>query len=165
MPGRVPDRCAVRQDSRARAGLAAAYGQWEGALRDGLRAMQDRGEPAEDADPGYLALALLTALQGGLVMNQARRDTIALETVLNAVIERVRCHAPACPSPPSEESSSSRVLRLRSPPLRFHAPRGALPLGPPAFPDPCAARRSPPNRPMTCLVPRTPGTRALGGAG
>jgi hypothetical protein len=32
-------------------------------------------------------------VQGGLITNQARRDTVALETVLNAVTERIRCHA------------------------------------------------------------------------
>jgi AcrR family transcriptional regulator len=80
-------------DPRARARLAAAYDTWEQALREGLRAMQKRGELAQDADPGYLALALLTALQGGLIMNQARHDTVAMETALNAMIERIRCHA------------------------------------------------------------------------
>ncbi|WP_030902748.1 TetR/AcrR family transcriptional regulator [Streptomyces sp. NRRL F-5126] len=80
-------------DPRARAGLAAAYGQWEDALCEGLRAMQERGELGQEEDPEYLALALLTALQGGLIMNQARRDTVALETVLNAMIERIHCHA------------------------------------------------------------------------
>lgn len=80
-------------DPRARAELAAGYRQWEGAIRDGLRSMQLRGELDQDADPDHLALALLTALQGGLLMTQARRDTVALEAVLNAMIERIRCHA------------------------------------------------------------------------
>lgn len=81
------------RDPRARAELATAYGQWEEAIRGGLEAMRDRGELTEDADPGRLALALLTALQGGLLMDQARQDTVALEVVLTAMIERVRCHA------------------------------------------------------------------------
>ncbi|WP_329454590.1 TetR/AcrR family transcriptional regulator [Streptomyces sp. NBC_01497] len=82
-------------DLQARARLATAYCAWEDALRAGLQVMQDRGELTADADPGYLALALLAALQGGLIMTQARRDTVALETVLHAMIERVRCHATA----------------------------------------------------------------------
>jgi len=80
-------------DPQARTQLAVGYNQWEGAIRDGLRSMQERGELKQDADPAHLALALLTALQGGLLMTQTRRDTIALEAVLNAMIDRIRCHA------------------------------------------------------------------------
>lgn len=81
-------------DTQARTEIMAGYSQWEEAIRDGLKAMQARGELREDADADQLALALLTALQGGLLMTQARRDTIALEAVLNAMIDRIRCHAP-----------------------------------------------------------------------
>jgi TetR/AcrR family transcriptional repressor of nem operon len=80
-------------DPEARARIAAGYAQWEDAIRDGLWAMQNRGEIRQDANPRSLALALLTALQGGLLMTQARQDTVALETVLNAMIDRIRCHA------------------------------------------------------------------------
>ena len=57
--------------------------------------MRDRGELAVDADPESLALALLTAVQGGLLMTQVRHDTVALRTVLDAIIDRIRRHAPA----------------------------------------------------------------------
>jgi AcrR family transcriptional regulator len=80
-------------DPQARARLVAAYAQWQDAIRDGLRSMQERGELDGDADPDRLALALLTALQGGLLMTQAHRDTAALEAVLDAMIDRVRRHA------------------------------------------------------------------------
>jgi AcrR family transcriptional regulator len=80
-------------DPQARARLVAAYGQWQDAIREGLRAMRERGALDADADPDRLALALLTALQGGLLMTQAHHDTTALETVLDAMIERIRCHA------------------------------------------------------------------------
>ncbi len=80
-------------DPQSRARLAAGYARWEHAIRDGLASMQHRGELHADADTRALALALLTALQGGLLMTQTRRDTVALETVLNAMIDRIRCHA------------------------------------------------------------------------
>ncbi|WP_329460471.1 TetR family transcriptional regulator C-terminal domain-containing protein [Streptomyces sp. NBC_01497] len=83
------------RDLQAHARLAAAYGAWEDGLHVGLQVMQDRGELTADADPAYFALALLTAVQGGLIMDQARRDKVSLETVLNAMIERVRCLATA----------------------------------------------------------------------
>jgi TetR/AcrR family transcriptional regulator, transcriptional repressor for nem operon len=73
---------------------AAGFARWETAIRDGLTAMQDRGELTADADPEFLALATMTALQGGLLMSQARRDTVALRAVLDAMIDRIRCHAP-----------------------------------------------------------------------
>ncbi|MFF9907885.1 TetR/AcrR family transcriptional regulator [Streptomyces olivaceus] len=80
-------------DPGAREQLMAAYGQWEDAVRDGLASMRERGELDAAADPGRLALALLTALQGGLLMTQNRRDTLALEAVLDAMIDRIRIHA------------------------------------------------------------------------
>jgi TetR/AcrR family transcriptional regulator, transcriptional repressor for nem operon len=82
-------------DPQARVALADGFARWEAAIRDGLGAMQDRGELTADADPGYLALATLTALQGGLLMTQTRRDTVALKAVLDAMIDRIRCYA-AC---------------------------------------------------------------------
>jgi TetR/AcrR family transcriptional repressor of nem operon len=64
--------------------LADGFAQWEAAIRRGLAAMRDRGELA--ADPDQLALALLAALQGGLLLTQARRDTLALEAGLDTMI-------------------------------------------------------------------------------
>lgn len=78
------------QDAQARAELARSFARWQAAIEDGLRAMRDRGELRAGADPPSLALALLTALEGGLLMTQTRRDTVALETVLDAMIDRIR---------------------------------------------------------------------------
>ncbi|MFD5668232.1 TetR/AcrR family transcriptional regulator [Streptomyces anthocyanicus] len=77
-------------DPQARARLVAGYEQWGNAIREGLRSMRERGELDGGADPDRLALALLTALQGGLLMTQTRRDTIALEAVLNTMIDHIR---------------------------------------------------------------------------
>lgn len=81
------------QDARARAELVAAFSLWLDAIRMGLRSMRDRGELVADTDTDRLALALLTALQGGLLMTQLRRDTVALETVLTTMIDHIRSHA------------------------------------------------------------------------
>jgi TetR/AcrR family transcriptional regulator, transcriptional repressor for nem operon len=83
------------RDPRARADLAAGFARWHAAIRDGLAAMRDRGELRADADPDPLALAMLAALQGGLLMTQVRHDTVALRTVIDAMIDRIRCHAAA----------------------------------------------------------------------
>jgi AcrR family transcriptional regulator len=82
-------------DPEARADLATGFGRWETAIRDGLTAMRERGELRADADPEFLALATLTAVQGGLLMTQVRHDTVALRTVIDAMIDRIRCHAAA----------------------------------------------------------------------
>jgi AcrR family transcriptional regulator len=76
-------------DPSARDAVAAGFRRWEGVLREGLRSMLERGELAPSADPDDLALATLTALQGGLLMAQIQRDTKPLETVLDAMIERI----------------------------------------------------------------------------
>lgn len=73
-----------------RAEAIDGYARLEAPIRDGLRAMRHRGELSADADPDALALALLTALQGGLLMNKARRDLTALRAVLDTVIDRIR---------------------------------------------------------------------------
>lgn len=76
----------------ARTALAAGFLQWEQAICQGLRAMHARGEMRADADPDRLALALLTALQGGLLMTQVRKDICALEAVLDAILEHIRSY-------------------------------------------------------------------------
>ena len=43
------------------------YRRWQGVIRDGLFAMKVRGALVDGADVDQLAMALLTALQGGLL--------------------------------------------------------------------------------------------------
>jgi TetR/AcrR family transcriptional repressor of nem operon len=77
-------------DPVARADLAYGFRRWETAIRNVLRTMHDRGELHPEADPDQLAVALLTGLQGGLLLSQTRQDTVALEAVLDTVLERIR---------------------------------------------------------------------------
>ena len=49
--------------------------------------MHDRGELR--SDPDELALALLAALQGGLLLTQLRRDPEPLRAALDTVIDRI----------------------------------------------------------------------------
>jgi TetR/AcrR family transcriptional repressor of nem operon len=80
-------------NENARQTLAAGFARWETAIRAGLEAMRDRGELRTDADPEQLALATLTALQGGLLLTQTRRDAAPLATGLDAAIAHIRAHA------------------------------------------------------------------------
>jgi AcrR family transcriptional regulator len=73
-------------DPQARAGIAASFDRWEGAIEDGLRAMHASGQLVPEADPAALALATLAALQGGLLLTQMQRDPQPLETALDAML-------------------------------------------------------------------------------
>jgi AcrR family transcriptional regulator len=76
-------------DPEARADIAAGFARWEDAIGEGIRAMHERGELPAEVDPDRLALALLAAHQGGLVLTQVRRDPAPLEAALDAMIEHV----------------------------------------------------------------------------
>jgi TetR/AcrR family transcriptional regulator, transcriptional repressor for nem operon len=76
-------------DPDARADIAAGFARWEGAIAQGIEAMHERGELPASVDPDRLALALLAAHQGGLVLTQVRRDPAPLEAALDAMIEHV----------------------------------------------------------------------------
>jgi AcrR family transcriptional regulator len=71
----------------ARLAVASGYLRWEAAIREGLAAMHKRGELA--GDPDDLALALLTALQGGLLMTQIHRDVRPLRVALATMLDRI----------------------------------------------------------------------------
>ncbi len=89
--------------------LAAGFARWQALLADGLEQMRWRGELRADADPAQLALALLTALQGGLLLTSTRQDPTPLDAALTAALFYVRSFAtelttpaglPGPPTPP-----------------------------------------------------------------
>ncbi len=94
-------------DPRARADLAAGFERWEAPIRAGLARMRERGDLRADTDTDALALALLAALQGGLVLTQTRRSTEPLRAALDAMIAHVRASSRerllcgSCSTPPS----------------------------------------------------------------
>jgi TetR/AcrR family transcriptional repressor of nem operon len=76
-------------DPEARSDLAATFGRWISAIRDGLQAMQDRGELRADADVPRLALALMAAAEGGLLLAKTLRDIAPLEAALDNMIDHI----------------------------------------------------------------------------
>lgn len=76
-------------DRHARAELAAGFRRWETSIRDGLRAMRERGELAPGAKPDDLAVALLAAVQGGILLSQIHRETRPMEIALDTVIDHI----------------------------------------------------------------------------
>ena len=79
----------AKTDPEACAAVADGFGCWESAIRDGLLAMRERGHLHPGADPDRLALALLAALQGGLLLTQVRRQTAPLEAALDAMLDHI----------------------------------------------------------------------------
>ena len=73
-------------DAQARARVAAGFGRWATALSDGLRALHAAGHLSPGIDPDDLAVTLLAALQGGLLLAHIQRDTRALETTLDTIL-------------------------------------------------------------------------------
>jgi TetR/AcrR family transcriptional repressor of nem operon len=84
----------VETNLDARQALQASFAAWEALLREGLSTMQDHGILPSTLDLDRAALALLAAVQGGLLLSQTRRDTLALEAALDAAIDHLRSLAP-----------------------------------------------------------------------
>jgi TetR/AcrR family transcriptional repressor of nem operon len=76
-------------DPEARAQVAEGFKRWEATIQSGLREMHARGGLTPDTDPDTLALALLAALQGGLLLTQIERHTKPLEAALDSMLELI----------------------------------------------------------------------------
>jgi TetR/AcrR family transcriptional repressor of nem operon len=73
-------------DPRARALIAAGFGQWSAAISDGLRRLQATGRLPAGIDADDYAVTLLAALQGGLLLAQVQQDTRPLETAVDTLL-------------------------------------------------------------------------------
>jgi hypothetical protein len=69
--------------------LAHGFELWESQLRQGLRAMRDRGALKPEADPAELATAVIAALQGGLLLAQTTRASRPLELALDMALGHI----------------------------------------------------------------------------
>lgn len=79
----------AEQSDSARQVLAHSFAEWQSYLSRGFAAMRDNGELAADADPDELALTVLTALQGGLLMAQTMRTARPVELALNMALGHI----------------------------------------------------------------------------
>ena len=80
------------QSEPARRVLAQCFAEWQSYLADGFEAMRDNGELAAQADPAELALTLMSALQGGLLMAQATRSARPLELALTMALQHMAAY-------------------------------------------------------------------------
>jgi TetR/AcrR family transcriptional regulator, transcriptional repressor for nem operon len=90
-------------EPRARAVVAVGFRRWEAAIAAGLQRMHALGRLAPEADPSELALAMLAALQGGLLLAQVQRDTKPLEAALDAMIKHIATLSVSDPSDRTED--------------------------------------------------------------
>lgn len=139
----------VDTDPDARPELLAGFERWESPLLAGLRTMRDNAELRTDADIEGLSLALLSALQGGLLLSQLRRDGAPLEAALDAVLARIESLAPAAPQTHAPAATPTRVPA--SP--RRAAAQPAVSSATSAAPATDAAS---PSAPAVPIAPRTP---------
>jgi AcrR family transcriptional regulator len=80
------------RNEEARAQAAAGFDAWEKLLAGVLDRMRQRGELRADSDPAVLATGLLAAIEGGMVLSQARQDMASLRIAVGAGLAHVRSH-------------------------------------------------------------------------
>jgi TetR/AcrR family transcriptional repressor of nem operon len=86
--GSLVGELAERSDS-ARQELAESFAEWQSYLATGLATMRDNGELSADADPPELALTVMSALQGGLLMAQTMRSARPVELAVNMALGHI----------------------------------------------------------------------------
>ncbi|MGN6793266.1 MAG: TetR/AcrR family transcriptional regulator [Streptosporangiaceae bacterium] len=80
------------QSEPARRVLEQCFADWQSYLSEGFTAMRDNGELAARADPAELALTMMSALQGGLLMAQTMRSARPLELALNMALQHTAAY-------------------------------------------------------------------------
>ncbi len=83
----------ANDSEHARKLLAASFAMWRGRIERGLKKMRERGELAASADPHELALALLAAAEGGLLLSKTTHSNRPLEIALDMAVEHVAKNA------------------------------------------------------------------------
>jgi TetR/AcrR family transcriptional regulator, transcriptional repressor for nem operon len=81
------------RNEEARLQAAAGFDAWERLLAGALERIRQRGELRADAGPAMLATGLLAAIEGGMVLSQARRDMASLRIAVDAGITHLRTWA------------------------------------------------------------------------
>jgi AcrR family transcriptional regulator len=79
----------------ARKRLADSFSMWGERIENGLAKMQERGELGASADPHDLAFALLSAVEGGLLLAKTTHSSRPLEIAIDMAIDHVARHVNA----------------------------------------------------------------------
>jgi TetR/AcrR family transcriptional regulator, transcriptional repressor for nem operon len=79
----------AENDELARQAVSASLGRWESVLRDTLTKLTETGALGSTADPEALAVVLIVALQGGLLLGKIHRSSRPLEIALGNAIDHI----------------------------------------------------------------------------
>jgi AcrR family transcriptional regulator len=101
----------IEADDEVHDDLSAGYDEWIALFRTGLAAMRRRGELRPDADPRHLAVALVTAHQGGAMLTYATGDSEPLRVAVNAAVDYVRSFATSPRPAGGDDQRRSRISR------------------------------------------------------
>ena len=85
----------ANESEPARKRLADSFAIWHERIEMGLAKMRERGDLAVSADPHKLAFALLSAVQGGLLLAKTTHSSRPLEIALDMAIDHVVRHMTA----------------------------------------------------------------------
>ena len=89
----------ANESEPARERLADSFSIWRDRIERGLVEMRERGELVASADPHDLALALLSAVEGGLLLAKTAQSGRPLEIALDMAVDHVTRHVRQ-PRPP-----------------------------------------------------------------
>lgn len=79
----------AERSEKARLELARSFAEWQSYLSKGFAVMRDNGELVAEADVDELAVTVMSALQGGLLMAQATRSARPVELALNMALGHI----------------------------------------------------------------------------
>lgn len=79
----------AESDPEARALIAAGFDLWSSTLSDGLQTLRAHGQLSSDINPDDLAVTILAALQGGLLLAQVQRSTRPFEITVDTILALV----------------------------------------------------------------------------
>lgn len=100
----------LAESADSRAALAEGFTQWQGEIAAALEAIAGP-KPRPGAELNELAIMLLTALQGGLLLAQTTRSTRPLELGLDLAIGEIASRLTG--QPPTSPRSAARRPRRR----------------------------------------------------
>jgi AcrR family transcriptional regulator len=76
----------------ARTVVGDAFETWRRTIEEGLIKMRDHGELSQDANPADIALAVLAAVQGGLLLSKGGKSNRPLKVAFDMALAYVEAH-------------------------------------------------------------------------
>ena len=83
----------ANRSEQSRALLVAGFGSWEDFLAEGFEKMRQNGELGKTAVPRDLAIGVLCAVQGGLLLAKTSRSEGPLKVALSLAYDHVASHS------------------------------------------------------------------------